>query len=582
MLDEQGCGGGGGGGGGSGGTAPGEAGDPSGAAAPAGEGGDAGAPWWTALPPDGLLQAVLLQALSRKRHLPPSLLPVLPAALLGSVMAGACPAGLRCDVKRTSWKKFGAFLAAMRATGLIEVDAEGRLAGWDEAHPLFVAHHGWPARVEAGAAGRSGGGVGEGSGGGGGGGGGAAAGEPPAPAAPAAAAWAPPTAATYLRPTPAMGAVVTTVLLARLLPWWAAARGAVDAGGARAPLPQLSLPGVLLVRRKRRGGGAAARDLANRLLPLGAAVTSRALVQLGVTAAPSAAEVGEVEEEEEEEEEEEGLVEGEGGGEKGEGGDGEGGAGLEAAVGDPPEGVEAPGTVPLALLLALLPDLNSSTVVLLLTLAEASECVREYTSLRGLGNGREQYLDGALAGALAGGGKGAAAAPPRARHAPLPPLLPLPPAALPLALAPHVAAAAPSLPRADVNALFSSKARPWWALHFPPRGEVVAREGALPLVRVGKKVLQGGKRHLTYVVGLEAYRLAPKWVAMELAKRLAAATTLQPAAPLGARLDGTAGEGGAPAGGAAVAVVAQGEEVERVAEWLVGTLGLPRAAVAGS
>jgi translation initiation factor 1 (eIF-1/SUI1) len=152
---------------------------------------------------------------------------------------------------------------------------------------------------------------------------------------------------------------------------------------------------------------------------------------------------------------------------------------------------------------------------------------------------------------------------------------------LPLNVPRAALAASPSLPRADVAALFASKGRPWWALRFPRGGgvEVVAREGALPLVRVGKKVLQGGKRHLTYVVGLEAFRLPPKWVAGELAKLLAAATTLQPAAPLGARLDGTAGEGGAPAGGAAVAVVAQGEEVDRVAEWLVGTLGLPKAAV---
>ncbi len=88
---------------------------------------------------------------------------------------------------------------------------------------------------------------------------------------------------------------------------------------------------------------------------------------------------------------------------------------------------------------------------------------------------------------------------------------------------------------------------------------------------VGRKLLQGGRRSVTWVAGLEPFRLEPRALAGELARLLAAAATLQPAAPLGVALEGL--------GGDSVAVVVQGDEVARVRDFLVAGLGIAPALV---
>ena len=84
--------------------------------------------------------------------------------------------------------------------------------------------------------------------------------------------------------------------------------------------------------------------------------------------------------------------------------------------------------------------------------------------------------------------------------------------------------------------------------------------GPPPTIVVGRKSLQGGRRCVTWCAGMEAFRVDPKVLCGELAKLLAAAATLQPAAPLGFSIEGL--------GGDSVACVVQGDEVERVREYL--------------
>ena len=303
-------GGSGGGGGGGGGGAPAGSGEAQAQAQggdtaddPEAQGGDGGAlpppgkaaalPWWTSATPDALLLAVLLQCLQKRRHLPLHLLPILPSALLGSVMGAARPRGTHLLVKRTTWKKFSAFLAAMAEEGLLVLDSESRLVSWDAKHPLLTAHRAWPAAVEC--AKEEGEGEGEGGGGGGGGGVGAAAGaggsSSGSSSSGGAVAWCPPTVTNYLMASRAQLPVVRAVLIARLFEWCSKAQAAVEeglAGGgggsgaataatsAAAMLPPLSLLGTLLLRAKRhRGGPASARSLGTRLLPLGEAVLPR-------------------------------------------------------------------------------------------------------------------------------------------------------------------------------------------------------------------------------------------------------------------------------------------------------------------
>ena len=611
-----------------------------------GVGGARREPWWASATPDALFTGVFLQCLAKKRHLPAHLLPILPSALLGSVMPSARPKGRELQVKRTSWKKFGAFLTAMVQEGLAVVDEEGRLASWDVGHPLLVGHRAWPASAEVGAQvqAEAASGAGEafaaaGAPGGGGGGseqavGGRGGGAPSlalagcsSPAAPIAV----PTCKTFLVASRWQLGVMKVVLLARLMEWCSRAQqqqplggevcsaGSGGGGGVSArSAPQLggdpltlSLPGMLLVRSKRhRGGPATARSLGTRLVALSDAVlpaVRRAfsgLCRSFILAQGGAAGQEETHGEEEEEDREEG----EAGEEEEEAGDDnadnenedeeeeeeeeeEFEATAEASASSNATGATGEPQFPLTpeafakLFLACLPDLSSQSTVLLLTPKEVTALCTEYISLRGLGDPvtrKNALLDVTLAQGIAPKKVGSSGL-----HSPLPPTFPpggeggsgagsgaslLPPEAhLKVSLrAPSGALAqSPSLPREDILAQWHTRFTPWWAFLFPR--EVIVRAGTPPQLLVGRKALQGGRRSITYVAGLEAFRLDPKALAHELARLLAAAATLQPAAPLGCVMEGLGGE--------SIAVVVQGDEVEKVREFLCGALKFPSSLV---
>ena len=271
--------------------------------------------------------------------------------------------------------------------------------------------------------------------------------------------------------------------------------------------------------------------------------------------------------------------------EEGEEGEGEGeeeGPGM--SVQHPSSALE-PSLTPTTLaqrLLAALPDLASQRTILFFTTKEANALCTEYIALRGLGDPevrRNSRLDVALAQGITAqpraAGAGAAVVP---LTFPSPDSSPPPPGQIPslpqLRASLHAPAAtlqhSPSLPREDILSQWHTRFTPWWALtfhsHASAAGEVLARAGSPPQVHVGKKVLQGGRRSVTWVAGLEAFRIDAKTLACELARLLAAAATLQPAAPLGVAMEGI--------GGGSLAVVVQGEEVARVVDFLVHVVGL--------
>lgn len=110
-----------------------------------------------------------------RRHVRQADLPLLGSQLLGAAMAAARPAGSSLDVKRSRWRKFGAFLRAVSAGGgdardgadvlpgvpaaalrgllVVEEDAARGTAlvrAVNREHPVLVAHKPWPATAEAG------------------------------------------------------------------------------------------------------------------------------------------------------------------------------------------------------------------------------------------------------------------------------------------------------------------------------------------------------------------------------------------------------------------------------------------------
>ena len=111
-----------------------------------------------------------------RRHVRQADLPLLGSQLLGAAMAAARPAGSSLDVKRSRWRKFGAFLRAVSAGGggngaaeedvlpgvppaalrgllVVEEDAARGTAlvrAVNREHPVLVAHKPWPASAEAG------------------------------------------------------------------------------------------------------------------------------------------------------------------------------------------------------------------------------------------------------------------------------------------------------------------------------------------------------------------------------------------------------------------------------------------------
>lgn len=611
-------------GGGGGATSP-----PSAAADPAAlSAGAAALARWAAATPDALLEATLLQCLSHSRHVHPRSLPMLANVLFGGAFARARPVGTELDPKRTSWKRFGEFLKAQAACGLVEIDGEGggRLLGWDAAHPKLLAHRdaGWPESAEAGhVSNASGAGVDAGAAAAAAGGGGDAS------LGGSAHQWAPPVVASLLRPPPACARVITTVLLARVVAPGAVGKAGGGKGGKGAAAaedgalgalpgaePPVVLPGLVLTKRSaKRGGGAAAnaRLLATRLTPMGDVFAARAAVAAQRAAALLLGGVaGGGEEEGDSGSDGSDSCDGEGGGGEGTGGEEGGGAdaaptGAAAAA---VEGALAPApasALPTSTLLTCLPPVDEPGAVVLFTLGEASALLADYVALRKLGDPASKgniRLDVALAEALAGdAGKARRSDAPTTaegdadgslttsqRHLPLLEATPPGRSAMariaPLRVGPDAAAGelrgAPSLPREDVLARWLARFVPWFALtHRTTSGgggfrrEVVARAGAPPVVRVGHKLVQG-KRSLTWVVGAEAYRIEPRALAQDLQRLLAASATLQNAAPLGIRFEGVAFEGG---GGDVLAVCVQGELVERVVAHLTGTCGLPKSCV---
>lgn len=125
------------------------------------------------------LHPLMLALQVLRRHLRPSDLPLLGSQLLGQAMAAARPAGSTLEVKRTRWRKFGAFLRAVNSSGapeslggaedvmpgvspaalagllVVEEDAARGTAtvrAFNAQHPLVIAHKPWPAAAEAGGA----------------------------------------------------------------------------------------------------------------------------------------------------------------------------------------------------------------------------------------------------------------------------------------------------------------------------------------------------------------------------------------------------------------------------------------------
>jgi hypothetical protein len=115
-----------------------------------------------------VLRWTLLQAL--KRHVKDAHLPLLASSLLGTVMARCKRRGSELAVKRTAWRKFGAFLAAMEADGLLGLahggaggagggDGDGdseagalSVVSVNRAHEQLAGFRPWPVAEEDGAA----------------------------------------------------------------------------------------------------------------------------------------------------------------------------------------------------------------------------------------------------------------------------------------------------------------------------------------------------------------------------------------------------------------------------------------------
>jgi translation initiation factor 1 (eIF-1/SUI1) len=107
--------------------------------------------------------------------------------------------------------------------------------------------------------------------------------------------------------------------------------------------------------------------------------------------------------------------------------------------------------------------------------------------------------------------------------------------------------------------------------------ELLVRAGQPPCIHIGRKVLQGGRKHTTYIVGCELFRLEPKALASDLQRLLAASATLQPAAPLGLPCSSEHAAAASLSGGhQLMAVIVQGDEVKRVrAHLMSAAVGLP-------
>lgn len=200
------------------------------------------APWWRRLSPDELLLGCLLQAL-RRGAVRPSDLPMPTSTLFGAAMAGVRPAGTELEVKKTSWRKPGAFFAAQAAAGVITLAEKSPgvtlLTAFDASHALVKNHRMWPGAEEAAVvAGLVAPGDAAAAGGG------AAPGGAPS----GLAGWAPPQILELLRVPDAAWPVVATVLAAR-------------AAGGRAP----GAPGVVWGRRAGDGRSAGASRAASAL-----------------------------------------------------------------------------------------------------------------------------------------------------------------------------------------------------------------------------------------------------------------------------------------------------------------------------
>jgi len=116
-------------------------------------------------------------------------------------------------------------------------------------------------------------------------------------------------------------------------------------------------------------------------------------------------------------------------------------------------------------------------------------------------------------------------------------------------------------------------------------GDVTLHRGPPPGISVVVKVLQGGRKHITYVAGLAGYRIDAAAFARECSKRCAASASLTTAAEAGiipaVCAAAGAGSGGSSEGAAAVVVQVQGDEADAVTALLTEAkgYGLPRAVV---
>jgi len=272
--------------------------------------------------------------------------------------------------------------------------------------------------------------------------------------------------------------------------------------------------------------------------------------------------------------------------------------------------------MPTSALLRCLPALSEQGCTLLLTSKEVGALCAEYAALMGLGSGggssgvaTQVRLDVLLAKAVSPPGGSSAKLQPQAQAGQagaklcagsgrlLAPVLeegPLQERLRSLPLLSPLSAEAPVLAISDVAALLRSRCSSYFALthrtscgggggsaagkgggaHFVQR-ELLVRQGEPPALHVGRKVLQGGRKHTTYVVGCELFRLEPRGIAAELQRLLAAAATLQPAAPLGLPSCSEHAAAAAP-GQQLQAVVVQGDEVKKVRAYLMSAaVGLP-------
>jgi len=578
--------------------------------------------WWQVLSMDDLFRAVLVQCLLKKRHLPPSFLPILPSTLFGTVMPGACPKGLQLHIKQTSWKKFGVFLEALVKEGLIMLDDEGRLESWDAQHPLILKHRAWPALEEHASIKSTMGGadvgvefnmtqcVGQG-------------GTQAAPECPLL---------TFFYQAPKRTSFVTlihAVFLSKLFFWvHAVSEGLKNGGLCSEEIPPPNLPGIVILRKMKRGGPAASRSLGTKIIPLSTWVSqklTKALKHILLEAVEGdgptiksddneesgdndEGEETDTERSEESAEEKDGVdflqdpeaqseVEANHPGERSSGDEDR----VKACVGGTcpilcenlsDENISN-GCQPLSpsalakVLLSCIPDLSvhGSDKVFFSGKDVGSLC-SDYIGVRALAdekNKKNALLDVTLAQCLAPGSRGVKESPPTllytsttlpassslvkdSHFAPQQMIPPLHELLLSLSVPAASLVHSPSLPRADISLQFSSKFTPFWSLAFnASSGDILVKSGPPPQVCVGRKYLQGGRRCITWCAGLEAFRMDPRLLCADLAKLLAASATLQPAAPLGFSIEGVSGE--------STAVVVQGDEVDRVKTFLVEKLG---------